>query len=199
MHCWEKSAVECITASLWPENSEKKKRLHAHVPRLLISSETKCSFSSATLDPDCVVNVRVSLLDLTVAMLWVASRMSFLYWWKVNKYEAKDFNLSLCSLNSNYLPWCLVDQSVEFTRRPMSSWLFCFFFFFKKVAVQEQNSVWRDIMMSCARIFLTVSQLKVFPMCREDLSCVSNINTEWRSVIQKCWTERMLVYRNISH
>lgn len=73
VHCCEKSAIECIMASLWPENisfhSEKKMRLHSHVSRLLISSETKCSFSSATLDPDCVVNIRVSLLDLTVPML----------------------------------------------------------------------------------------------------------------------------------
>lgn len=62
--CLKKSAIQCIMglSVAWKHflslYSEEKQRLHSHVSRLLISSETDCSFSSATLYPDCVENVR---------------------------------------------------------------------------------------------------------------------------------------------
>lgn len=65
-------------ASLWAENTffppySEKTRLRPHVSRLLIPSETRRSSSLVTLYPDCVVNVRAGLQDLTADMLRMAT------------------------------------------------------------------------------------------------------------------------------
>lgn len=76
--CWlKKSAIQYIigwwvvfglkTPSYIPQWEEAEAAL-IRVKITDIFGDRKCSFSSATLYPDCVGNVRVSLLDLTKDM-----------------------------------------------------------------------------------------------------------------------------------
>lgn len=103
---------------------EKRQRLQSHVSRLLISSEAKCSFSSAIYS---VENVKVSLVELTKDISQEChfhnAERSFKYW--VLEEKKKYFNLSLCSSNSNYHSSSLVDPSASLMDgQPSKCWVY---------------------------------------------------------------------------